>query len=230
MREADPIAARPRTAEEVAGLPRCPDVLDAARRRGVQSIVHFTTVSGAIGIFASKAVKSRSRLRRDQYLEHVYRPNAPFRKDEDWLDYVSLSIARINAWMFEHSERWHVADDNPWVLLSFDPEILSHPGVVFATTNNIYPTCRRAEGRAGFERLFAQSAYGRYNERHERTDDVRSDWPTDRQAEVLYPGEVSCSWLRQVDVQLAETKETICGALAVLKLDVSVRHTPEVFE
>lgn len=229
MREVDPIAARPRTADEVAGLPPCRDVLDAARRRGVQSVVHFTTVSGAIGVFASKAVKSRSRLQENQYLEHVYRPNAPFRKDESWLDYVSLSIARINAWMFEHSERWHAADDNPWVLLSFDPEILSHPGVVFATTNNIYPACRRAEGRAGFEQLFAQSVYGRYCTLHERTD-MMSDWPTDRQAEVLYPGEVPCSWLRRVDVQLAKTKDTICGALAVLKRDVSVRHTPEVFE
>ena len=230
MREVDPIAARPRTADEVAGLPPCPDVLDAARCRGVQSIVHFTTVSGAIGIFASGAVKSRSRLQEDQYLEHVYRPNAPFRKDENWLDYVSLSIARINDWMFVHSKRWHVADNNPWVLFSFDLEILSHPGVVFATTNNIYPACRRAEGRAGFERLFAQSVYGRYDEQHERTDNVRSDWPTDRQAEVLYAGEVPCSWLRRVDVQLAETMEAICGALAVFKWDVSVRHTPEVFK
>lgn len=230
MREVDPIAARPRTADEVAGLPPCRDVLDAARRRGVQSVVHFTTVSGAIGVFASKAVKSRSRLQENQYLEHVYRPNARFRKDQSWLDYVSLSIARINDWMFAHSERWHAADNNPWVLLSLDPEILSHPGVVFATTNNIYPACRRAEGRAGFEQLFAQSVYGRYDKRYERTDDMRSDWPTDRQAEVLYPGEVPGSWLQRVDVQVAETKDTICGALAVLKRDVSVRYTPEVFE
>ena len=230
MMEADRITARPRTADEVARLPPCQDVLDAARHRGVQSVVHFTTASGAIGVFASGAVKSRSRLQEDQYLEHVYRPNAPFRKDRDWLDYVSLSIARINPCMFEYSEHLHVADNNPWVLLSFDPEILSHPGVVFATTNNIYPACRRAEGRAGFERLFAQSVYGRYCKLHERTDDVMSDWPTDRQAEVLYPGEVPCSWLRRVDVQLAETKDTICGARDVLKLDVSVRHTPEVFE
>ena len=230
MRKIDPIAAQPRTADEIARLPPCPDVLDAARRRDVQSVVHFTTVSGAVGVFASGSVKSRSRLPEDQYLKHVYRPNAPFRKDGDWLDYVSLSIARINAWMFDRSERWHAADGYPWVLLSFDPEILSHPGVVFATTNNIYPTCRRAEGRAGFEQLFAQSICGRNGILHERTDGMMADWPTDRQAEVLYPGEVPCSWLRRVDVQLGETMETIIGALGVFKRDVSVRHTPEVFE
>ena len=78
--------------------------------------------------------------------------------------------------------------------------------------------------------MFAQSVYGRYGIPHERTDDVRSDWPTDRQAEVLYPGEVPCTWLRRVDVQLAKTVETIIGALGVFKRDVSVRHTPEVFE
>lgn len=174
-------------------------------------------------------VKSRSRLREDLYLEHVYRANAPYRKDSSWLDYVSLSVSRINTWMFAHSEHWHVADDNPWVLLSFDPVILSHPGVVFATTNNIYPRCERTEGRQGFEQLFADPVYGRHNERHDRTD-KRPDWPTDRQAEVLYPGEVSCKFLRRIDVQEEETMDTIVGASAVLKLNVPVEHTPEVFK
>lgn len=162
-------------------------------------------------------------------MEHVYRANAPYRKDSSWLDYVSLSVSRINTWMFAHSEHWHVADDNPWVLLSFDPVILSHPGVVFATTNNIYPRCERTEGRQGFEQLFADPVYGRHNERHDRTD-KRPDWPTDRQAEVLYPGEVSCKFLRRIDVQEEETMDTIVGASAVLKLNVPVEHTPEVFK
>ena len=191
-------------------------------------MLHFTSVSGAIGILAKKAVKSRPRLEDDQYLEHVYRPNAPYRKDEKWLNYVNLSITRINDWMFGSSERWHVKDNNPWVVLSFDPAILGHPGVVFATTNNIYPACRRAEGLVGFEKLFADRVGGRYFQLHDRTDKL-SDWPTDRQAEVLYPGEVSCSYLQRVDVQLAETIDAICGILAGVHLTTPVRHAPEVF-
>lgn len=167
-------------------------------------------------------------MQNDLYLDQVYRPNAPYRKDRDWLDYVSLSIARINDWMFEHSERWHADADNPWVLLSFDPVVLSHPGVVFATTNNIYRTCRRAEGRDGFEQMFADTVYGRYDERHDRTG-MRPDWPTDRQAEVLYPGEVPCKFLLRADVQSEEAIDTIAGAGAVCELNVPVEHTPEVF-
>ena len=221
--------ARPRKPTEVANLPPCPDVVLAAEERGIRDVVHFTTVSGAIGVLAAGTVKSRKRLPKERYIEYVYRPNSTFRKDVAWLDYVNLSIARINDWMFETSVRWHIKDDNPWVVLAFTPDILGHPGVVFATTNNIYPACRRAEGLEGFNRLFAESVRGRYDREHNRAGEP-ADWPTDRQAEVLYPGEVSCEYLRRIDVQREDTIDTMHGVLAGLGLNVSVRHAPEVFE
>ena len=133
-----PVAARPRTEEEIAGLPPCPEVVTEAKQRGVTQVVHFTTVRGAVGVLGSGFVKSRKRLPKDEHLEFVYRRNAKFRKDTAWLDYVNLSIERINDWMFGASVRWHATEGNPWVVLSFDPQILAHPGVVFTTTNNIY--------------------------------------------------------------------------------------------
>ena len=223
------VEARPRTSDEVARLPRCPEVVAAAEGRGISDVVHFTTTSGAVGVLAARAVKSRARLPADQYLEHVYRPNAEFRKDQAWLDYVNLSISRINDWMFDASTKWHAADDNPWVVLSFAPEILGHAGVIFTTTNNIYPACRRTEGLAGFSRLFADSVRGRYDELHNRRGKEPA-WPTDRQAEVLYPGELSCNYLQRIDVQKEETEDSIHGMLGGLGLSVPVRHAPEVFE
>ena len=224
--------AHPRTRNEVANLPPCPEIVRAAEERDIGDVVHFTTVSGALGVLASRAVMSRRRLPAEQYLEHVYRPNSPIRKDQAWLDYVNLSITRINDWMFEHSVRWHIKDDNPWVVLAFDPVLLGDPGVVFATTNNIYPACRRAEGLDGFLNLFAHSVTGRtypVTVRHDRTD-KQPNWPTDRQAEVLYPGEVPCEYLRRIDVQREDTIDTMHGILGGLGLSVSVRHAPEVFE
>ena len=221
--------AQPRRLEEIAGLPHCPDVVRAARDRGVKDVVHFTTVRGAIGVLAARAVKSRLLLPKDAYLEHVYRPNAAIRKDQEWLAYVNLSIARINDWMFETSSRWHPAPDNPWVVLAFDPELLGDPGVVFATTNNIYPACRRGEGLEGFNSLYAQVVQGRYGTTHVREGKC-SDWPTDCQAEVLYPSELSCDYLRRIDVQQEEVTETVHGMLAGVGLSVPVRHAPEVFE
>ena len=223
------IPARPRTAEEIKGMPCCADIKVAAKRRGITQVVHFTTVKGAVGILAAKAVKSRALVGEDKYLEHVYQPNAQIRKDQLWLDYVNLSIERINDWMFETSIRWHHAEDNPWVVLSFHPRILAHPGVVFTTTNNIYPKCERAEGLAGFRRMFAGMIRGRYDEIHDRTDKLAA-WPTDRQAEVLYPGGLSCVHLQRIDVQEVESLETIHGVLGGLVASVPVCHAPEVFE
>ena len=119
-------------------------------------------------------------------------------------------------------------DDNPWVVLAFDPVLLGDPGVVFATTNNIYPACRRAEGLGGFQNLFADSVIGRtypVTVRHDRTGKP-ANWPTDRQAEVLYPGEVPCKYLRRIDVQREDTIDTMHGILGGLGLSVSVRHAP----
>ena len=161
--------AQPRKPDEVAKLPHQPEVVAAARQRSVEDVLHFTTVSGAIGILAAEAVKSRERLPKDQYLEHLYRPNARFRKDRAWLDYVNLSISRINDWMFDTSERWHSDEVSAWVVFAFSVELLGQPGVVFATTNNIYPVVRRAEEVDGFNQLFAEQVRGRYGQEHRRT-------------------------------------------------------------
>lgn len=221
--------AVPRSSEELANQPIRPEVVVAARERGITDVVHFTTTNGALGVLACRALKSRVRLRETQYLEHVYRPNSNIRKDEDWLDYVNLSISRINEWMFDSSVRWHSDDDISWVVLAFDPEILSHPGVVFATTNNIYPKCRRTEGLDGFNDLFADKVAGRYGKEHTRAGKLDC-WPTDRQAEVLYPHKLSCRYLRRIDVRSAETTDVLAGMLGGLNLEVPIRHAPEAFQ
>ena len=221
--------ATPKTRETISAMAGHPQVIAEARARGITDVVHFTTLSGAVGILASQSLKSRAMLPEEAYLEHVYEPNAKIRKDLAWLSYVNLSIERINDWMFDTSVRWHAKRDNPWVVLSFRPEILGHPGVVFGTTNNIYPSCRRAEGLAGFQQLFESTVVGRMGYRHER-EATPSAWPTDRQAEVLYPYELSCEHLQRIDVQVPEAEDAIHGALAGLRRTVSVRHAPEVFE
>lgn len=221
--------AFPKGMEEIANMPDCPSILEEVKLRGITQVVHFTTVRGAVGVLASKSVKSRERLSEDEYLEKVYRPNAAIRKDPNWLDYVNLSIERINEWMFQTSTRWHSDNRNSWVVLSFRPLILTHPGVVFATTNNIYPACERSEGLDGFRRLFAESVRGRYGELQERSG--KSDaWPTDRQAEVLYPGELSCAHLQRIDVQQENALDTINGATGALDVSVPVCVAPEAFE
>ena len=105
--------ARPRTPEELTSLSNCPDVLATAERIQVVNVLHFTTMHGLVGILAAKAVKSRYRLPNEENLKHLYKPNVSFRKDPAWLDYVNLSIERINDWMFDASKRWHANAGNP---------------------------------------------------------------------------------------------------------------------
>ena len=222
--------ARPKTAQEIAKLPPRPDVLVAAKQRGITDVVHFTTTNGVVGILASGVVKSRERLKEDEYLEHVFKANADefLRKDKEWLDYVNLSMQRINDWMFGFSsEKWH--RDASWVALSFSPEILSHPGVVFTTTNNIYTGCRRAEGLDGFSVMFSDRILRWRGEVVERSSNLHRSLTTDRQAEVLYPGELSIEHLQRIDVQEEETLDVIHGIMGGLQVEVPVRHASEVF-
>lgn len=215
--------------EEVEGTAAYPEVVRAAEARGVEEVLHFTTRPGALGILAVRAVRNRLQLREDQYLEHVYRRNAEFRRDGAWLGYVNLSISRINDWMYESSVAWHPDLVGSWVVFSFTPRLLGDPGIVFATTNNIYPACKRGEGLEGFTSLFADVVLGRYGARHDRVG-KRPEWPTDRQAEVLYPGELSCTYLQRIDVQSDEALEAVVAAVAVLGHKVPVRVAPEAFE
>jgi hypothetical protein len=205
-------------------------VLAEARRRGVVQVVHFTTHIGAVGILASGAIKSRRLLPEDAYLERIYRPNADLRKDPEWLDYVNLSITRINDWMFSSSVGWHAEDGVEWLLFVFDPEILADPGVVFTTTNNIYPSVLRGEGMSGFDRLFASAVRGRYQQVHRRTPDVPDSHTTDHQAEVLYPRILGLDHLLRIDAQTGDGADAVAGTAGALGLDVEIRVAPEAFQ
>jgi hypothetical protein len=214
-------------------------VADVVAHRGITEVLHFSTNHGLTGILAEGAVLSRQRLPESQYLEHVYKPNASVRRDRVWLDYINLSISRINTEFFGHSTRWHANHDVWWCALSFDPAILSDSGVVFATTNNIYTGCRHMSGADGLEALFAASVERWQGNVARRTPDMPAAWTTCRQAEVLYPGSLSCGHLRRVYVATgthADTAAATCEVLMSAPSDsdqdsrVLVEVRPDVFE
>src|SRR4051794_21817184 len=86
-----------------------PAVAALIAERGITEVLHFTTApNGMVGICATGAVRSREQLDEDKYIEHIYAPNCADRlKDAEWMDYVSLSISRVNKWMLDRSEGWH---------------------------------------------------------------------------------------------------------------------------
>jgi hypothetical protein len=191
-------------------------IAEIIRQREITEVVHFTTNHGVLGMFADGRLLSRQHLPTNKYLEHVYRPNASVRKDPDWLDYISMSISRVNTRFFGYSRGWEREVETWWAIVALDPAILAHDGVVFTTTNNIYPSCRRAPGADGLEAMFATEVEGLYQKVLQRTSDMPASWTTDDQAEVLYPAELSTSYLRDVYTATHEHADIVASQYDML--------------
>jgi ssDNA thymidine ADP-ribosyltransferase, DarT len=182
----------------------------------IGEVVHFTTNHGVLGMLADGRLLSRERLPANKYLEHVYRPNASVRKDPEWLDYVSLSISRVNTRFFGYSRGWEREVETWWAIVSLDPAILADEGVVFTTTNNIYPSCQRAQGAGGLQAMFAPDVTGLYGGSLKRTPRTPNNWTTDDQAEVLYPAEIPTSYLRCVYTATDEHADIVVSQYEML--------------
>ena len=220
--------AEPQSRKKVRQAPMCPEVVKAAEKRGIASIVHFTRIPGLVGILDSSAIKARKQLPKDSRLKHVYEPNAVDRSlDKRWHRYVNLSVTNINPHMFWSSQRWHPGD--AWVILGFGPQILGDPGVVFCTTNNIYPAAHRCRGLRGFEQMFAAEVPGRYRSLSTRRGRVPRE-TTDPQAEVLYPFELSLKHLHTVAVPDDDIYDAVEAALALFPHVPKIELDPEAFQ
>lgn len=200
--------------------------------RGVQRVLHFTTNRGCLGVLASRALKSRQRLNDNEMLRHIFQPNANARtKDLAWLDYVNLSVSRINSSFYEIcSGDWHRGKDFWWCILEFDPIVMMHEGVYFSTTNNIYSGVRRELGSVGFEAMFAPVVEQWVGREVHRNADAPMDLTTCQQAEVLYPGELSTTFLRRIHVETPEISDEVAAQLLAVNhpvIDIAV--SPEVF-
>lgn len=193
-------------------------IQEIVKARGITEVLHFTTHKGLTGILDSRFVKSRPRLSSSQRLEFILNLNTQRVLDRDWEDFVNLSISRINNILYGISSRvWH--PDVDWYILCFDPEILSHPGVWFSTTNNAYHQHTiRGQGATGLVKLFAPSVAAVYGRPVIRQADQLACCPTCPQAEVLYPEELSTSYLRKIYVKTPEEHDSVHGQMNVFEM------------
>lgn len=188
--------------------------------RGIKEVLHFTTENGLTGCCASNFVLSRAGLNADKYLSFIASPvskerkeaESTFNKDENWLDYVNLSVSEINSHYYNAARNWFKGEGAWWCILAFNPDILGHDKVYFATTNNIYTSVRRTKGAPGLKALFSSQI-----ERWNRNVIVRrgreKHLPTCEQAEVLYPNKLSMQYLMKVYALNEEQASSINGTL-----------------
>jgi len=208
---------------------------DVIIKHGINEILHFTTNSGFVGILDAHCVKPSQDLPQDHRLEYILKMNCPNRsRDIEWLNYVSLSITHVNKYFFNISKnKWHKNDVAWWCILSFRPEILTHSGVVFCTTNNAYTkVVKRGYGDSGLEQLFANTVVeyesGTVAKRHHS---MPVNQPTSKQAEVLYPGELSLDYLQRIYVNEEEHASAIESQWAICSEEPCVECIvrPELF-
>lgn len=198
--------------------------------RGITEVLHFTTNQGLLGILYSGFLKSRNRLEKDEQLEFIFSPNAAFRKDKEWLDHVNLSIGRINSQFFKSAGYWHRDRKIWWCILSFDPVILTHEGVTFSTTNNIYTGVMRGNGGEFLAKLFAGKIVRWNGNIVTRSPQLPSAFPTCEQAEVLYPGQVSLEYLKKIYVISDDDQDEVCGQFRALNHpEIEVVVSPQIF-
>lgn len=207
-------------------------LVDEIKRRRIKEVLHFSTNRGLTGALHSRHLLSRPLLNEDSYLRHVIRLNSSVRleesslfdKLENWVDFVNMSISEVNGRFLRRSRSWHKDADLWWCILSFDPLIMTHDGVWFATTNNSYDECRRGRGKAGFDALFAtriaRKAVGYDGRPWAVARAARPDHlPTCEQAEILYPTKLCLDYLKTVYVENDSHQDVVVGWLRYFDYD-----------
>jgi hypothetical protein len=215
------------------------DIQEIVDERGISEIVHFTSNHGLVGMLELKKALSRRQLPENDHLAYLAGPTSAqrqeasefFDKQEDWLDFLNLSISEINYHYFNYAAtKWHNQGDRWWAILVFSPEILSHENVFFATTNNVYiEHVKRGRGADGLNQLFVPVVKRKgvwFANRGSRP----SHLPTCQQAEVLYPQSLPLTYLRKIYVRTDEEHDIVAGWLRMYGMrDVQVKIEPEKF-
>lgn len=206
-------------------------VAETVAVRGISEVVHFTTNHGCLGTLYTQALQSRARLQNDEMVKYLFAANAELRRDIEYLDHISLSLEHINTSFYQISSgKWHREEPIFWCILAFDPVVLTHEGVVFASTNNIYTSVTRGVGTAGLSNLFSDCVVRWSNNVVKRNHTTRLCYPTCYQAEALYPKSLSTDYLQRIYVNTHDDQSETIGFLkATFHRDVDVIVAPEKF-
>ena len=204
------------------------------QQRGIEEVLHFTTSNGMLGILSTAKLLAHSLLPKEKLLSHIIQMNCSDRsRDTEWHSYINLSVSRLNGSFFNISQGWHRSEDIFWCVLSFNPEIMSHEGVLFSTTNNAYPKTERAPDAAGLDALFAPSIRQFPTKWVSRTKALPDSYTTCHQAEVLYPNELSLIHLSKIYVQTVEHQDEVSALIDLLRpefeLSIQVLVAPQLF-
>lgn len=195
---------------------------DFVRMRGISRLVHFTPLNNLLGIYeigalwAKSKIESYAKEHNDCFLLDYIRWNDGLRLDGR-CDCINMSVQRINHALFDRFRK-KFAQCDVWCVLEFPPTLLERDGVVF-TIGNAASSYVRAHGSGcGIKALKAMFAdpvvVGNcYGTTMSTRGGVPKNCPTNRQAEVMIPGAISCS---EVSGIVFANEEHACRAARAL--------------
>jgi len=192
------------------------DFQNELRARGIRHLVHFTTEQNLPIILESGSILSRLKLTEithpDDAIQDAIVTNDTIRLDGK-TDFVNLSIEHPNIPLLNAYKRRNSLSYVNWCLLLLDPELIYHEETLFSVTNAASNRARQIgiDGSfASFCRLF-DAKYAKT-----ASVSVSKRYTADLQAEVLYKGEVSTRFLREVVFESEAHRVKAVSALRLL--------------
>lgn len=202
-------------------------IRERANRRGITRLCHFTPsrnlahiASDTRGILASRHLKVDEAA--------IFNPTDKARLD-GYTGHVCCSIQYPNAWYFRRArENERLFPD--WVVLLIDAQYLWQAGTKFCPRNAAAGHGRLVqEGITAFESLFAEAVEG--FDVYRRGPQHPDFLPTDEQAEVLIPDQISRRDVKGVVVRDDEQAAREASRLRLQGLPVPrTVIVPEFFE
>lgn len=116
-----------------------------------------------------------------------------------------------------------------WVVLSLRPDIAADPGVLFATGNMAYDGMVPSSGSAAWEGLFADRAFSGFGKYTLRRSSLHAKYPTDSQAEVLYPRSLPISVVQRIYVETDSDAARADSVVGIGQHDIEVVTDPSKF-
>ncbi len=192
--------------------------------RGIQHLIHFTPTINLLSIYEQDRLLSRSLLEKFDieqtdifdYVEFT----DPVRFDDK--GYINLSIQHPNTFLFKRfvqktSENMYMK----WCVIKIDPKYVYHSDTLFSITNAANSYNKRHVGVTGdlqkFKMMFNSQiqVVTSYGSRVLTRTNLKPNYTTDEQAEVLVRGEIPVADFIQVcfkdEQDLAETRAAMIG-------------------
>lgn len=204
----------------------------AAAERGVTRLCHFTPNVNLVDILSDGAIRPTADLARTPGVP--YRPTDRQRIDGH-PDKISCSVQYPNVhYMDQTANRPDLVHFPDRCVLLLDISLLDREGVLFAPTNAATGRgagCR--PGLDGFTALYAGTVHRAHGRRVSRGLYHREACPTDEQAEVLIPGDITISHLLGVVLPTESAERNLLAQLRAVEIafaPVPVNVAPQMFD